>query len=133
MGGAHDNEPVTKWANSMIHTEVGYHHALNLVDDLCMGLNCNKDDVIVKLTNDADFLRETKLVEIFASSAENIQIFFTDFFKINDTYNKPGTSGDANWSLRLPNNFKEIKPINMAKILKLAIEARGEKFAKENH
>ena len=48
------------------------------------------------------------MVEIFASKAENVQIFFTDFFKIYDVYNRPGTSGDENWSLRVPNNFKDI-------------------------
>lgn len=46
------------------------------------------------MTNDADFLKETKLVELFACKAENIQIFFTDFFNMNETYNVPGTSGD---------------------------------------
>ena len=53
---------------------------------------------------DKEYLRFVKLTEIFASKARNVQIFFTDFFQINDVYNRPGTSGDQNWSLRLPNN-----------------------------
>lgn len=68
----------------------------------------------------------------FASCAENIQIFFTDYFNIYDVYNRPGTSGDANWSLRLPDNYKELTPINLANILKLAIIARGHEFAEKN-
>lgn len=131
MVGTHDNEPIKMWADSMIHTHVGYLHAKNLVDDLFKEAE-NKDDIIVRLTNDAEFLAQTKLVEIFACEAENIQIFFTDYFNVYDVYNRPGTSGDENWSLRLPDNYKELTPIDLPNILKLAIEARGSEFAKKN-
>ena len=127
MVGTHDNEPIAMWANSMVNTHEGYLHVKNLVDDL-FGECGNKDEIITNMTKDAEFLTQTKLVEIFASKAENVQIFFTDFFKIYDVYNRPGTSGDENWSLRLPDNFKELHPINLANILKLAIIARGKEF-----
>ena len=131
MVGTHDNEPIKMWADSMINTHEGYLHVKNLVDDLFTECD-NKDEIITRLTQDAEFLAQTKLVEIFASKAENIQIFFTDFFKIYDVYNRPGTSGDENWSLRLPDNFKDLQPINLANILKLAIIARGHEFAGQN-
>ena len=131
MVGTHDNEPIKMWADQNIHTHVGYLHAKNLVDDLFAEAE-NKDDIIVRLTNDAEFLASTKLVELFASCAENIQIFFTDYFNVYDVYNRPGTSGDANWSLRLPDNYKELCTINLANILKLAIIARGHEFAEKN-
>lgn len=131
MVGTHDNEPIKMWADSMIHSHIGYLNAKNLVDDLFAEAQ-NKDDIIVRLTNDAEFLAETKLVELFASLAENVQIFFTDYFNIYDVYNRPGTSGDPNWTLRLPDNYKELTPINLAKILKLAIIARGHEFAQKN-
>ncbi len=131
MVGTHDNEPIKMWADSMIHTHIGYLHAKNLVDDLFQEAE-NKDDIIVRLTNDAEFLAQTKLVELFASQAENIQIFFTDYFNVYDVYNRPGTSGDENWSLRLPDNYKELTSIDLPSILKLAIEARGSEFAKKN-
>ena len=100
-----------------------------------------RDDLIVKLTTDAKALMNVKLAEIFASKAENIQVFFTDFFGIKDTYNKPGTSGDQNWSLRLPDNFEEVYcnnrsenglALNLPLILKMAIEARGSKYASKH-
>ena len=131
MVGTHDNEPVKMWADSLVHTHDGYLHVKNLVEDLFAECD-NKDDIIVKMTNDADFLTETKLVEMFASKAQNIQIFFTDYFNIYDVYNRPGTSGDKNWSLRLPDNYKELQTINLANILKLAIIARGKDFADKN-
>jgi len=137
MVGTHDNEPISMWADKTINTHEGYLHAKNLVEDLFAGAD-DQDAIISKLNTDAAFLTQTKFVELFASQAENIQLFFTDFFGIKDVYNKPGTSGDENWSLRLPNNFEEVycdnlksnKALNLALILQLAIEARGEEFAK---
>lgn len=131
MIGTHDNQPVTVWANSLIHTHEGYLHVKNLVDDL-FSEEQDKDSIIVKMTNDAEFLKETKLVELFACKAENIQIFFTDFFNMKETYNVPGTSGDKNWSLRLPDNYKEMQTINLPLLLKKAIIARGKEFANKN-
>ncbi len=128
MVGTHDNNPIAMWAESMINTHEGYLHAKNLVEDLFADAD-NKDDIIVRLTQDKDYLTFVKLVEIFASKARNVQIFFTDYFQIKETYNTPGTSGDQNWSLRLPNNFKDIKPIDLHAILKAAIIARGKEFA----
>lgn len=142
MVGTHDNEPVSMWADEMVNTHVGYLHVVNLVDDMYSELQGkDRDDLIVKLTTDPKALMNVKLAEIFASKAENIQVFFTDFFGLKSTYNTPGTSGDKNWSLRLPDNFEEvyknnIKPeglaLNMPLILKMAIEARGSVFAKKH-
>ena len=128
MVGTHDNNPIETWAESMINTHEGYLHAKNLVEDLFAEAD-NKDDIIVRMTTDKDYLKFVKLVEIFASKAKNVQIFFTDFFQINETYNTPGTSGDQNWSLRLPNNFKDMDAIDLQAILKQAILSRGKKFA----
>ena len=141
MVGTHDNEPISMWADEMIHTHEGYLHVKNLVEDMFAELSDQeKDDLIVKLTNDAVYLQQVKLAEIFASKAENIQVFFTDFFGIKDVYNKPGTSGDKNWSLRMPDNYEEVycnnckngTALNLPLILKMAIEARGSEFAKKN-
>lgn len=133
MVGTHDNEPIKMWANSMVNSHEGYLHVKNLVEDLDLPDWEDKDALIVELTKNADFLAQTKLVEMFASKAENIQIFFTDYFKIYDVYNRPGTSGDANWSLRLPDNFMSMETIDLANILKLAIIARGAEFAGKHH
>lgn len=131
MVGTHDNNPIEMWAESMINTHEGYLHAKNLVEDLFADAE-NKDDIIVRLTQDKDYLTFVKLVEIFASKAKNVQMFFTDYFKIKETYNTPGTSGDQNWSLRLPNNFEEKETIDMCAILKAAIIARGKDFAQKH-
>ena len=131
MVGTHDNLPISMWAESMINTHEGYLHAKNLVEDLFAEAD-NKDDISVRLTQDKEYLRFVKLTEIFASKARNVQIFFTDFFQINDVYNRPGTSGDQNWSLRLPNNYQELTPIDLQALLKAAIIARGKEFASKH-
>lgn len=140
MVGTHDNEPISMWVDSMINTHEGYLNVVNLVDDMYSELQGkDRDDLIVKLTTDAKALMNVKLAEIFASKAANVQVFFTDFFGIKATYNTPGTSGDKNWSLRVPDNFEEVYcsnckdglALNLPLILKMAIEARGSKFAKK--
>ena len=40
-------------------------------------------------------------------SAEKIQISFMDFFGLDKTYNKMGTSDENNWKLRLSKNYKK--------------------------
>ena len=141
MVGTHDNEPIERWADRLINTHEGYLHALNLCADLFPDVEGReKDDLIQRMTTDRNFLRLVKLVEIFASKAENIQMFFTDFFGINEVYNVPGTSGDQNWSLRLCGNFKEAyangvtegRAVNLPLVLSMAIKARGSKFAHKN-
>ncbi len=140
MVGTHDNQPISMWADTMINTHEGYLHAKNLVEDVYSYIE-NKDDLIVRLTTDADFLAQAKLTELFACEAENIQIFFTDYFGIKDVYNCPGTAGDKNWSLRLPNNFKDVfceqlkynKATNLPVILADAIKARGCEFAEKHN
>lgn len=139
MVGTHDNQPISMWADEMINTHEGYLNVLNLVDDMYPELEGkDRDDFIVKLTTDSRALMYVKLAEIFASKAENVQVFFTDFFGLKSTYNTPGTSGDKNWSLRVPDNFEEVYvnnckdgglALNLPLILKMAIEARGSKFA----
>ena len=131
MVGTHDNRPVTLWAKDLVNTHEGYLHVKNLVEDLFKEEQ-DKDSIIVRMTNDKEFLRETKLVELFACEAENMQIFFTDFFQMSQTYNTPGTSGDKNWSLRLPENFEDMETINLPRLLKKANIARGSKFANAN-
>lgn len=139
MTGTHDNRPIRLWAKDLINTEADTPHVNNLMDDLYSEFD-DKDMIRHKLYTDDKFLAFSKIVEIFACRAENIQIFFTDFFGIEETYNVPGTSGDKNWSLRIPDNFEEFyykkleagEAINLPLVLSYAVKARGREFAKQN-
>ena len=138
MVGTHDNEPIRMWADQTVNTEAGYLNGKNLAEDLYPDASAEeREQIAVRISKDAPFLTQTKFVELFACKAENIQIFFTDFLGLYDVYNRPGTSGDQNWSLRIPNNYEEVycsnlkegTALNLPLILKLAIEARGKEFA----
>lgn len=139
MTGTHDNRPIRLWAKDMINTEADTPHVNNLMADLYSEFD-GQDMIRHKLYTDDKFLAFSKLVEIFASNAENIQIFFTDFFGIQETYNIPGTLGDHNWSLRIPDNFEDLyyknlesfDALNLPLALSYAIKARGREFA-NNH
>jgi len=139
MVGTHDNEPIRMWASQMVNTDKMHPHVRNLMEDLYASFD-NQDEIRHKLYTDEKFLAFSKLVEIFASPAQNLQIFFTDFFGINEVYNKPGTSGDPNWTLRLPDNFEEFyaqnvksgDALNLPLALIYAIKARGRDFAADN-
>ena len=139
MTGTHDNRPIRLWAKDMINTEEDTPHVNNLMEDLYSTFD-GQDMIKHKLYTDDKFLAFSKLVEIFASKAENLQIFFTDFFGIQETYNVPGTSGDSNWSLRIPDNFEEVyynnlmtgDALNLPLALSYAIKARGVDFASQH-
>ncbi|MBR1776414.1 4-alpha-glucanotransferase [bacterium] len=70
--------------------------------------------------------------ELFTSPAKRVQIFFTDFFGISKTYNKPGTT-EGNWALRLDENFEnnyykavsEGKAPNLPLAIATALRHRG--------
>ncbi len=141
MVGTHDNEPIAMWADATVNTEAGYLNGKNLAEDLMPDASAEeREAVAVRISKDAPFLTQMKLVELFACKAQNIQVFFTDFLGLYDVYNRPGTSGDKNWSLRIPNNYQEVyannlkdgKGLNFPLILKLAIEARGHEFASKH-
>ncbi len=139
MVGTHDNRPIRLWAKDTVNTEADTPHVNNLMEDLYSQFD-DKDMIRHKLYTDEKFLAFSKLVEIFASKAQNIQIFFTDFFGIQETYNVPGTNSDDNWSLRIPDNFEELyynnlksfDALNLPLALSYAIKARGKEFADKN-
>ncbi len=78
-------------------------------------------------------------VELFTSPAKRIQVFFTDFFGIGKTYNKPGETEDC-WTLRMPDdieseyekNLRNGKGFNLPEIIARAIRTKGRDVAQNN-
>ncbi len=139
MVGTHDNEPIRMWASKLVNTEKANPYIKNLIEDLCSEFG-NKDEIWHKMYSDEKFFAFMKLVECFASKSQNVQIFFTDFFGINEVYNTPGTSGDPNWTLRLNDNFSEFysqklkseEALNLPLVMIYAMKARGWEFYKDH-
>lgn len=70
--------------------------------------------------------------DLFASRARHVLVFFADAFGITDLYNRPGTTADDNWSLRLPSDWQaqlqrrlaDDAALNLPACLALAVRAR---------
>lgn len=77
--------------------------------------------------NQYEFMKAA-FTELFTSPAKRVQIFFTDFFGMDKTYNIPGKT-DGCWTLRMPNDIEEFyheslkagKGFNMPEIIARAI------------
>ncbi|MCG6860975.1 MAG: 4-alpha-glucanotransferase [Chromatiaceae bacterium] len=82
---------------------------------------------------DPGLLANAMLAEVFASRAENIMMFFTDLFGLNERYNMPGAVSPDNWTLRLPSSFEQLYEKRLARgtaidlplALAMALGARG--------
>ncbi len=141
IAGSHDNKPVVLWAKDKINTEYAILQGKNMAEDWYREVSdIERNKIAYRLSSDAEFMAYNKLIEIFACRAENIQIFFTDFFGIRETYNVPSTFSDDNWSLRIPNDFETLYDenlkkgwaLNLPQILKDAILVRGKDFASKH-
>ncbi|NLF84090.1 MAG: 4-alpha-glucanotransferase [Candidatus Gastranaerophilales bacterium] len=137
MVGSHDNNPFLCWVDELYAQNKVAEHAQRLAEDLRPEqVEAFKQELI----NDKNKFIAAKYAELFASGAENVQIFFADFFGMRERYNFPGTSGDENWSLRVPLDYECVyketlfrrEALNLPLALALAIESKGKKFAEKH-
>lgn len=97
------------------------------------------DDYEAEIASDKKSFMLASFVELFTSPAKRIQVFFTDFFGIGKTYNKPGETEDC-WTLRMPDdieseyeaNLRDGKGFNLPEIIARAIRSKGKDFAQDN-
>ncbi|OGH99950.1 MAG: hypothetical protein A2104_04025 [Candidatus Melainabacteria bacterium GWF2_32_7] len=131
--GNHDTMPTALWAENKDRKQQATHLSYDLIPE---EKAYTRRDLFNKLVKDPKQLVKAKFAELFAGPAQNVQIFFTDFFGIKKPYNKPGSSDPDNWLLRLGNNFDKFyykqlaknEGINLPEVLNMAIEAKGQKF-----
>jgi 4-alpha-glucanotransferase len=135
MVGTHDNESLSGWADGLFSKNQVEPHARILAEDLLPQPDQagQRDGLLNQLKSDPKAFVRAKFAELFASPAKHIQVFFTDFFGMKETYNRPGTAGDGNWSLRVPNQFEDYyygklqanEALNLPEVLLMAMKARG--------
>jgi len=85
-----------------------------------------------RLIAEPGLLAHAEIAQLFASPAANVSIFFADLFGLTETYNRPGTVGPENWSLRLPPDWHDEyaarlrtdRALNVPLALWLALRAR---------
>ncbi len=133
MVGNHDTPSI--WALVQRWQESG--HAVAQARDLAERLTPDGEDVAAMAAQwaaDPHRLAHAKYAEIFASRAENVQIFFADLFGYTESYNVPGTVHDDNWSLRVahdyatryPEDRRKLAALNLPWVLATALCRRGQ-------
>lgn len=102
--GTHDSQSLVNYFYNMPQSK--YNNHINMLSkDLNLLRPHNKKD--------RNYGIKLKFAELFVAPAKNVQIFFTHLMGMSDWYNKPGDKSVPKWSLRIPNNFKEIYFKNM--------------------
>lgn len=141
--GTHDNAPLRMWARELLQTNEAQEHIDLLAYDLFQGddeRNAFRHKFVdASLDQKVEDLVYAKYLEIFSTKAVNVQISFADYFGIDRTYNKPGSSDSTNWTLRVPNNYQEFykeqlnkkTALNIPKILADTIKLKYNKLSAE--
>lgn len=137
MIGSHDNQSFLEFVESKFKNtkDKGFLRKTKLLaeDTAPMGATTKeKKQYREDIRKDKAKFIAASFAELFTSPARRVQIFFTDFFGIAKTYNRPGTK-TGNWSLRLGENFEsdyykavsEGKAPNFAKAIATALRQRG--------
>lgn len=140
--GSHDNEPLLRWAKSLVKAsqqedaapetkEKIWQHANWLTEELIRDPE-KKDNFRQEIGSNAKALVEAKLAELFASPAQQVQLFFADLFGMEEVYNRPGTTAGHNWRLRIPKDFEMAyfkglqnhRALNLPAVMKIALETQ---------
>jgi 4-alpha-glucanotransferase len=129
MVGNHDTPPIWRLVKDWQGKEEGRKQAAYLSRRLCPN---DSGRLATALAADPRRLAHAKVADLFLSSARHVMIFFADLFGLEETYNRPGTQSEDNWSLRVPPDFarryevgrRRGEVLNLHAVLALALRAR---------
>ena len=138
MIGSHDNESLIEFTDKLFGLPEKRKQFLRKTKFLAMDTapqgSTGKEvkQYRDKLRSDKKEFIAANFAELFTSPAKRIQIFFSDFWGIGKTYNRPGTT-TGNWSLRIGNDFEndyykavsDGKAPNFARAIATALRQRG--------
>ena len=122
MVGNHDTRPIWRVAETWAATPQLERRARYVSERLATDIPAEPHSVV-----------NAMFADLFASPAENVQIFFADLLGMNDVYNVPGTVAHENWTLRVPNDYVRVHAeraargaaLDLDRALELALRARG--------
>ncbi|MEI8377182.1 MAG: 4-alpha-glucanotransferase [bacterium] len=142
MIGSHDNVSFVEHAKELFaKNEVGKFSDLLSRDILPETASWEEKMTLKgKIESSPETYMSAKFTELFTSPAKKVQVFFTDLLGMSETYNKPGTAGDQNWSLRMQDSFEKDYHknlgngvgLNLPEVLSNAIKQKGNDFVKQN-
>ncbi len=146
MLGGHDNKSYIEYTDELFAnaSNLGNGRDKFMFKTHILGSDTNipNEDVNVYRENmrkDKSKFIAASFAELFTSAAQKVQIFFTDFFGIGETYNIPGTK-EGCWELRVPENFEDLYYENLKKgtafnapeAIARAIRQKGTEFSNQH-
>ena len=111
MNLSHDDPPASKMYSKKLYRQNsydgGYFNPAYLIGWLHPEKTNDERKILIdNMVNDTRLRVITKFQELFRSG-KKIQVSFMDFFGLDKTYNKMGTTDKDNWTLRLTKDFEE--------------------------
>jgi len=133
MVGNHDTKPIWLLVDQWFQSGVARDQAAYLAERLSPRPE-EREAFAAKLLQNPGELAHAKMADLFASRAENVMIFFSDFFGEKRVFNAPGTVSDENWSLRVSSAFEQDyraklargAALNLPRTLATALRARDD-------
>lgn len=137
MIGTHDTRPIWRLVEEWSRDGSAAARARRVAERLAAGER-ERAQLADTFARDPGLLAEAHGAELFASPARQVLVMFTDLVGIDEQYNAPGTTSDANWSLRLPVSWRRDyadrlergRALNLPRALAMALRARGAAFAR---
>lgn len=139
MLGSHDNPSFIQYVKKLFKNRRALNNkATKLANDTVL-IGQDIKEYKNELKQNQNKFIAASFLELFTSPARKIQIFFTDFFGIAKTYNRPGTQKGC-WTLRIPEqneslywkNVKKGTAPNIPESIATAIRHRGNDFAEKH-
>ena len=141
MLGSHDNSSFVEYTDRIFDYNENEHRgkkAEYLAKDTSVP-NENREQYQHQIFSDKRKFMLASFAELFTSPAKRVQLFFTDFFGIGETYNKPGSEKDC-WALRMPENFEDVyyknlqkgTALNLPEVIARAIRNKGPQVIEKN-
>lgn len=136
MLGNHDTRPIWLAVEEWSRTGVARAHAEYLAQRL-LTEGEDRDAWTRRVARDPEELAQAKFAELFVGPAQNVMVYFTDLLGFREPYNRPGSVGGENWSLRVPADFRRLyricregnRALNVPRALARALRSRGRDFS----
>jgi 4-alpha-glucanotransferase len=132
--GNHDTPPLWACLEAWSRDGTLAMRAEHLAERLAPGA-AERGELARRLAADPGTLAQAQLGELFACPARHVLVYFTDLFGMREPYNRPGSVGPDNWSLRLPADFAAVyrervargRALSLPAALAFALASRGER------
>jgi 4-alpha-glucanotransferase len=135
MLGNHDTRPIWLVAEEWLSSGASRVQADYLASRL-LAPGEPRDEWVSRTAADLGALVQARFADLFVGPARNVQVFFTDLLGLREVYNRPGTVGPENWSLRVTSGYREDyaarlrsrRALDLPRALARALRSRGPAF-----